>query len=314
MDTENKPALDIYGGLLGAGKTTLIRRMLQTAYLGQKVAIIENEFGSANLDSAELEDPSYTVTELTSGCICCTLKGSFTKAVGLLVRQQQPDVIIVEPSGIADIRDVAAACEDSGLIRLNRLITVIDGPKLLPLLKLVGDFFYKQIRHSCCLYVNFWDRISEEDRPKVLSALRQINPDAEILYPLMEEITADTFPDGSATRAFPADAERTGVRSLTARLQKRTQQDYTSILYRFDAPLTDVQLRRLQELLQSDPCIYRAKGYLPAADGRFIKMDYVFGDTRTDSRDHLRPDAAGQFVLIGKDLDEAALTLALSQL
>ena len=314
MDNEKIPALDIYGGLLGAGKTTLIRQMLQTAYRGQKVAIIENEFGSANLDGAELEDPSYTVTELSAGCICCTLKGSFTQAVELLVRQRQPDVIIVEPTGIADIRDVAEACAAGGLVRLNRRITVIDGPKLLRLLKLVGDFFYKQIRHSGCLFVNFWDRVPEEERPQVLSALREINPHAEILYPRMDEITAETFPDGGAFYALPDDTAQAGVRALTARLRKTTEQDVTSILYRFDAPLSAGSLVRLQALLEADPDIYRAKGYLPAEDGGFLKLDYVFGDTRTDSREHLRPEAAGQFVIIGKKLDEAALTAALEEL
>ena len=121
--------LDVYGGLLGAGKTTLIKQMLKTVYKDYKVAVIENEFGSVNLDAEELKKASVVVREISSGCICCTLKGNFTDAVQLLIRQENPDYVIVEPSGMANLIDVAMACSVSEDVILNRTVLVVNAKK-----------------------------------------------------------------------------------------------------------------------------------------------------------------------------------------
>ena len=136
--------LDIYGGLLGAGKTTLIRQMLASAYAGHKTAVIENEIGKVNLDAELLKDSSICVREITSGCICCTVKGNFTEAIRRLAEQEHPEYIIVEPSGVASLTDVVSACTDSGMAVLNRIIMVADARKQRKLLKVIGKFYLKQ--------------------------------------------------------------------------------------------------------------------------------------------------------------------------
>ena len=187
--------LDVYGGLLGAGKTTLIRRMLSAAYKGYKTAIVENEAGKVNLDAEVLKTASVSVREISSGCICCTVKGSFSEAVRLLAEQEKPDYIVVEPSGAADLAGVVNACRESGAVELNRVIMVVNARRILKLLKVVGDFYLEQLRGAQTIYLNFVEGMTAEQIDGVKETLAGINPDAEMIAVPLEEITGETFPE-----------------------------------------------------------------------------------------------------------------------
>ena len=185
--------IDLYAGLLGVGKTTLIKRLLETEYAGKKVAIIENEIGKVNLDSAELGQASVTITEITGGCVCCTIQGEFTRAVDQLSEQLQPEYIIIEPTGAADITGLIEACQKTEKAEIRRLIMVTNAKKVATLLKIVGPFYTDQIRAASCIYFNFADHLTPEKLAQAREAVWNINPDAKIIETPLQEITADTF-------------------------------------------------------------------------------------------------------------------------
>lgn len=186
--------LDLFCGLLGAGKTSLIKKMLSRVYPGHRVAIIENEFGKVNLDAAELKSASIEIRELTSGCICCTVKGDLSQAVALLIQQENPEYIIVEASGVADLRSLLQVCSEVEGIRINRVITVVHGNKILKLLKVVGNFFYDQIRVSNTIFLNFCENLPPEQVEATKQALWEINPELRFVTTALEDIHAGTFP------------------------------------------------------------------------------------------------------------------------
>lgn len=186
--------LDIYHGLLGSGKTTLIKKMLETAYKGYRVAIIENEIGKVNLDAGEF-DTSIEVKELTSGCVCCSVKGDFTRAIRMLLAQQKLDYIIIEPTGAADIVALRDACLAVSNITQNRHIMVVNAKKIIPLLQIVGPFFTEQLLAAETVYLNFTEKMETDAIEKAKDAICSINAHAELIDTPLAQITAETFSD-----------------------------------------------------------------------------------------------------------------------
>lgn len=306
--------LDMFCGLLGAGKTTLIKRMLATTYAGYKVAIIENEFGKINLDAAELESASIQVRELTSGCVCCTVKGDLMNAVDLLIQQEKPDYIVVEASGAADLRSLLAVCRGVEGVSINRVITVVHGKKIVLLLKVIGEFFKDQIRISDTIYLNFCGAFSRQEEEAAMDALREINPGLHFVSATLEQITADTFPDRPAhIPAAPKPMTPKPFGRLVAgrplgqlrRSSTAAAPELKSWTVTFDHPLSKMQLQQLLELIQdgSHQNIWRAKGYLELDDGTIRKVDYTFGDTFEEVRELIPEEHKNVIVLIGPELD-----------
>lgn len=305
--------LDMFCGLLGAGKTSLIKKMLSRVYPGHKVAIIENEFGKVNLDAAELEDASIHVRELTSGCICCTVKGELSQAVALLIRQENPEYIIVEASGVADLRSLLEVCHKVEGISVNRVITVIHGHKLLKLLNVVGVFFYDQIRVSNTIYLNFCEILTADEIEAAKNALREINPELQIISVPLEDIQCDTFPERPGDfLTEPVSAPKPFGRLATGRPVQRPRRSASTVSpvpenweFTFSAPFTWQRLDKLLSILAdtSHHTLWRAKGYLEMADGTIQKVDYTFGDTFRDERQNAPDEHKNLLVLIGPDLD-----------
>jgi len=301
--------LDMFCGLLGAGKTSLIKKMLSRVYPGHKVAIIENEFGKVNLDAGELADASISVKELTSGCICCTVKGDLSRAVELLIRQENPEYIIVEASGVADLRSLLQVCAEVEGITVNRVITVVHGNKILKLLKVIGNFFHDQIRVSNTIYLNFCENLTADEIEAAKDALREINPKLQFVSVPLEDIQNDTFPEGqrsqpSAPKAFGRLAMGRSLGQLR-RGAATTGPDLESWEFSFSKPFTQNRLDKLLSILAdtSRHTLWRAKGYLEMADGTIQKVDYTFGDTFQDARDTAPEEHKNLLVLIGPDLD-----------
>lgn len=305
--------LDMFCGLLGAGKTTLIRQMLSRVYSSHRVAIIENEFGKVNLDAAELESASIQVRELTSGCICCTVKGELAHAIALLIAQENPEYIIVEASGVADLRSLLRVCSEVEGITVNRVITVVHGHKILKLLKVVGNFFYDQIRVSDTIYLNFCEKLNPDEIEAAKSALREINPGLKFISVTLENIRHDTFPERqgadpvpqpSTPKAFGRFASGRALGQLR-RSTVTTGPDPESWEFMFSMPFTQPRLEKLLSILEdtSHHTLWRAKGYLEMTDGRVQKVDYTFGDTFRDSRDTVPEEHKNLLILIGPNLD-----------
>lgn len=305
--------LDMFCGLLGAGKTTLIKQMLSGVYPGYRVAIIENEFGKVNLDASELESASIQVRELTSGCICCTVKGDLMNAVGMLIRQEVLDYIIVEASGVADLRALLQVSSQVEGVVINRVITVVNGKKILKLLKVVGNFFMDQIRVSNTVYLNFCEGLSPDAIGEAEKALREINPALKSVSIPLDRIGPDTFPDGETQSVPKSEAPKAFGRLAAGRRMGQVRRAGTggelsleNWDYVFAKPFTPDQVEHLIRILQDESHhqLWRAKGYLEMTDGSIRKVDYTFGDAFEDDRDTVAEEHKNLLVLIGPELDE----------
>lgn len=285
--------LDIYGGLLGTGKTTLIKQMLSTAYKGYKVAIIENEIGKVNLDQEALSDPSIEVKPLTSGCVCCTVKGPFTAAVELLIREENPDYIIIEPSGVADFATVGDACTAVEGVEVNRAILLVNGKKLLKLFRVAGEFLYNQIASAKTVFLNFSETMSEEILEETKTKLWEINPDLHIIAVPLSEVDGVVIPDGIGEMGH-------GQKKMMARGGRGNETK--SWTYEMTKPLDESMKEKLDWLFcdESNEGLFRGKGYFDRPDGSILKLDYVYGDVYTENVDQFPEDKRNILVLIGK--------------
>lgn len=172
--------IDIYSGFLGAGKTTLIKKLIKEAYAGEKIVLIENEFGEIGVDGGFLQDAGVNVTEMNSGCICCTLVGDFANALKQVAEKYSPDRIIIEPSGVGKLSDVirAATRADVKDAALNAFCAVVDANKCKMYMKNFGEFFTDQVANASCIVLSHTAGITEEKLQNCLQLLKAVNPKA----------------------------------------------------------------------------------------------------------------------------------------
>ena len=189
--------IDIVSGFLGAGKTTLIKKLLAEAYAGEKLVLIENEFGEISIDGGFLKDSGVQISEMSSGCICCSLVGDFGKALQDVYHQFQPDRIIIEPSGVGKLSDVIVAVEntvrDLPDMRLNAYVTVADATKVKVYMKNFGEFYNNQIESAGTIVLSRTQKLSQEKLEAAVALLREKNPDAAILTTPWEQLDGKTI-------------------------------------------------------------------------------------------------------------------------
>ena len=183
--------IDIFSGFLGAGKTTLIKKLIKEAYAGEKLVLIENEFGEIGVDGGFMQEAGITVNELNSGCICCSLVGDFAKALKQVDETYHPDRILIEPSGVGKLSDVAKAVERAGLAdaKINSLTTVVDANKCKMYMKNFGEFFNDQIESAACIVFSHVDLVSEDKLQKAVELVRGHNSKATIVTTDMKKLS-----------------------------------------------------------------------------------------------------------------------------
>lgn len=186
--------IDIVSGFLGAGKTTLIKKLIAEAYQGQKLVLIENEFGEIGIDGGFLKDAGIEITEMNAGCICCSLVGDFNTALRQVYEQYQPDRILIEPSGVGKLSDVSKAvgsvAEDTD-IQLGSSVTVVNAKKCRMYMKNFGEFFNDQVEHAGTIILSRTQDMSEAKLEEVIAMLREKNPRATIVTTPWEELTGE---------------------------------------------------------------------------------------------------------------------------
>lgn len=187
--------IDIFSGFLGAGKTTLIKKLIQEAYQGEKLVLIENEFGEIGIDGSFLQDAGVQITEMNSGCICCSLVGDFGQALEQVLVQFKPDRILIEPSGVGKLSDVIGAVQrvDSHDIQLNAFVTVADASKCKIYMKNFGEFFNNQIEHAAAIVLSRTGGMSEKKLMDAVKLLREHNQNAPIITTPWEELDGKTI-------------------------------------------------------------------------------------------------------------------------
>ena len=175
--------VDIFSGFLGAGKTTLIKKLIKEAYKGEKLVLIENEFGQIGIDGGFLSEAGINVTEMNSGCICCSLVGDFGEALKKVKEEYSPDRILIEPSGVGKLSDVISAVERAGItdLSLNVFCAVIDATKCKMYMKNFSEFYENQIEHASAIVLSRTASIKKEKLEECLSIIRGVNEDAPIV-------------------------------------------------------------------------------------------------------------------------------------
>ena len=183
--------IDIFSGFLGAGKTTLIKKLIAEAYSGEKLVLIENEFGDIGIDGGFLQDAGVNITEMNSGCICCSLVGDFGKALKQVITDYTPDRILIEPSGVGKLSDVIRAVQDLEMsdIVLNAFTTVVDVNKCKMYMKNFGEFFNNQIECASAIILSHTTGVSDAKLNSCVELLREHNTNADILTTPWEMLT-----------------------------------------------------------------------------------------------------------------------------
>ena len=182
---------DIFSGFLGAGKTSLIRKLIAEAYKGEKLVLIENEFGDIAIDGAFLKDAGIEITEMNSGCICCTLVGDFRKALEQVVKDYAPDRIIIEPSGVGKLSDVARAVEAVDGIEIGTRVTVVDASKCKIYMRNFGEFFNDQVENADLLVLSRTGAIDEAKTLTAAELLRTLNPTCGLITTPWDAISGE---------------------------------------------------------------------------------------------------------------------------
>lgn len=185
--------IDVFSGFLGAGKTTLIKKLLKEGYNGEKLVLIENEFGEIGIDGGFMKDAGIEITEMNQGCICCSLVGDFSKALGQVLEQFSPDRILIEPSGVGKLSDVVKAVLDTGNpdIALNCCTTVADASKIRMYMKNFGEFYKNQIESAKTIVLSRSQKLSEEKLAEAVAMIRELNEHATIVTTPWDDISGE---------------------------------------------------------------------------------------------------------------------------
>ncbi|MBS5654503.1 MAG: GTP-binding protein [Firmicutes bacterium] len=322
--------IDIVSGFLGAGKTTLIKKMLSEAYQGEKLVLIENEFGEISIDGGFLKDSGVQISEMSSGCICCSLVGDFNKALRQVHEQFAPDRILIEPSGVGKLSDVIVAVEntvrDEPDMKLNSFVTVADATKVKVYMKNFGEFYNNQIESAGTIILSRTQKLSQEKLEAAVALLREKNPTAAILTTPWDQLDGKTLLS-AVEKVSLAD-------ELLARMQAEHEAEEAEHHHHHDGECDDPEcschhhhhhadevftswgaetvhsyteedIRCILTALDTGDygAILRAKGIVPSG-GKWLHFDYVpeEQDVRYGSADY-----TGRLCVIGAQLKEDKL-------
>ena len=330
--------IDIYSGFLGAGKTTLIKKMIAEAYKGQKLVLIENEFGEIGIDGGFLQDAGINITEMNSGCICCSLVGDFGEALKRVIREYAPDRILIEPSGVGKLSDVIGAVnrvtgED---VTLGYTVAVADAGKVKVYMKNFGEFYNNQVETASTIILSRTDSIPQAKLDAAVNLLREHNSVATVVTTPWDQLTGEQLiaaMEGKASLA--ADLAKMELERLEAEEAEEehhhhhddgeccchhhhdhedghhhhhhhADEVFTSwgveTARKFEASAIEAALKALDS--GEYGIILRAKGILPASDGTWIHFDFVPEEhnIRTGPA-----DVTGKLCVIGSKLDESGI-------
>ena len=189
--------ITIFSGFLGAGKTTLIKKLIAEGYKGEKLVLIENEFGDIGIDGGFLQDAGVEITEMNSGCICCSLVGDFGKALEKVLADYAPDRILIEPSGVGKLSDVIRAVQNINAhdVELDGFTTIVDAKKCKMYQKNFGEFFNNQITYASCIILSHTTGLSAEKIDDVIARLKELNPAAPIVTTEWDQLTGKQIVD-----------------------------------------------------------------------------------------------------------------------
>ena len=325
-----KTKIDIISGFLGAGKTTLIKKLLKEAYADEQVVLIENEFGEIGIDGGFLKESGIQINEMNSGCICCSLVGDFGTSLKEVVEKYHPDRIIIEPSGVGKLSDVIKAVKDLHIeneIRLNSASTVADASKVKVYMKNFGEFFNNQIEHAGTIILSRTQNVSEAKLKTDIELIRSLNKDAHIITTSWDDIDGKQILDAMEN---VTNLELEMLAEAAAKVAEEHEHHhhhdgecgcghhhehghhhadevFTSWGKETPKKYNKEELDTILQKLSKDDSygmILRSKGILQTEDGSWIQFDLVPGEyeIREGSADY-----TGRICVIGSKLKEDEL-------
>ena len=317
--------IDIISGFLGAGKTTLIKKLLKEAFEGEQVVLIENEFGEIGIDGGFLKDAGIEIREMNSGCICCSLVGDFGASLKEVVEKYHPDRILIEPSGVGKLSDVIKAVqgvEEDVDIQLNSYTTVVDAKKCKMYMRNFGEFFDNQVQYAGAIIMSRTDIVDEKKAMESMELLRSINEKAAIITTPIEKLDGKKILEVMEHPVSLADEllkeehehhhhhdhdEECGCGHHHDHHHHHADEVFTSWGRETIKKFTREGLEKMLESLSTSEeygVILRAKGMLPAEDGTWIYFDMV--PEEYEIREG-QPEYTGRLCVIGSKIDEAKL-------
>ena len=290
--------VDIISGFLGAGKTTMIKKLLDEDALGEGIAIIENEFGDINIDADRLEKSGIEIRSISSGCICCTLSGDFHMALEELIREYNPRRIIIEPTGVgrlSDIISIVNKIKESENLELNMAMTIVDTVEFEDFIEVFGDFFTDQIQHANIIALSKSQLVDQASVNKVIDSIRKINPRSSIIATPWDELEAKSIIDISKSNddhKHNHDHEENSVQESFEFWSFETMKTYSK--------------ENLESILNSlnNPTygkVLRAKGSLLNDDKKWVDFDFL---PKASNIIDGKVKTIGQVTVIGMELNK----------
>ena len=335
--------IDIFSGFLGAGKTTLIKKLIKESFAGQKVVLIENEFGEIGIDGGFLKESGIQINELNAGCICCSLVGDFRAALQQVVEQYHPDRIVIEPSGVGKPSDVTRAVEGVAEhldVQLSSFVTVADVNKVKMYMKNFGEFYDDQISHASCIILSRTQNATEEKIAAAVAMLREKNPTATIVTTAWDALTGEQILKAMSTKDdFKAELIAMAAKANEEHAHEDEEEEHEHHHHHdhdddhdehcccghhhhhhdhdADEVFTSWGVETARKFSKADiehalteldtgnyGMILRSKGIVDGGADGWLEFDYVPGEWEVRARG---ADVGGKLVVIGSKLDEKAI-------
>lgn len=320
--------ITIISGFLGAGKTTFIKKLLEEAFENEKIVLIENEFGEVGIDGSFMKETGIEISELRSGCICCSLKGDFRKELSKITKTYSPDRILIEPTGLGKLSDVLSAIDDLHSevpLDLTAAVTIVDGTRYDGYMTFFGEFYNDQIENASTIIISRTQEMEDEKIKDIVYKLRKTNPSASMITTPWYELSGNHLQD-------VIESENSLTQELKAEfLQENKPSDHSHDHHHDSENCHDPNCHHhshsaneifsdwarenlgkydrselesiLEELANSDSLgtILRAKGIIQSLDGKWMYFDMVPGEYKITNGS---PDYTGRVSVIGKDIDK----------
>ena len=332
--------VDIFSGFLGAGKTTLIRKLIKEAYSGEKIVLIENEFGEIGIDKGFLKDTGVKINEMNAGCICCTLVGDFAEALEKVINDYEPDRILIEPSGVGKLSDVIIAVQDlhNDKIKLNGFTTVVDAKKVKVYLRNFGEFYRNQVENASSIVFSHVKGLSQEKLDKATVMIRELNADAAIVTTDWDMIDGSVILEAmEKKKTLNAELDKLRVEAYQEQAEHEHEHGHEHEHehghehghehehehehrhhhhgHAADEVFSDVGIETAHKFTKEQitdalaglsnyaECgqVLRAKGIVEGEDGEWLQFDYVPGEPEIRSGE---AEAVGMICVIGVALEE----------
>lgn len=316
--------IDIISGFLGAGKTTLIKKLLKEQLAGEKIVLIENEFGEIGIDGNLFKSADIEIKEMNAGCICCSLVGNFTAAIKEVLRRFSPDRILIEPSGVGKLSEVLLSCQKLSKtlpVTVNMRLTVADALKYRMYIRNFAEFYQNQLAYAETVVLSRTQKIDGPKLEAVVADIRRRNPSANILTTPWEDLPSSKILEIAESGSDDPFGEQLAV---LARVQKHPgpaesghshaedghhHADDVFETWGQETPhlFEKAAIQRALDALGDERFgeIIRAKGIVPVGGGEWIQFDYVPGES---SLRPIEPDYTGRLCVIGSHLDREELT------